>query len=440
MKNIIKNNYKYVLIFMFILIFGLIVIPGDLDEIWSYGFTHSIYKGLIPYKDFNMIVTPLYPFILSLPFHIFGSSMLVFHITQALLFTGLSYFLFKLIDKKAWIIILLFFFPVAIFFPGYNLLVFFLLIVIIYLEKNNYNDILIGLVIGLSFLTKQTFIVFLLPSLMYIPNIKKISKRLLGFIIPNIVFLIYLICTKSFNSFMNLCIYGLFDFTSGNGKLFTIWMFLTIVLVLITIIYIKKHKQDIMPYYVILFYTLLIPLFDVKHFMEALLAFLFMILYYTKKEIRINYVLAFIIIIIFESCIIISDKTKTKLQYPNKINHFEYKLLDKFSIDITNSVNKYIKNNKYKKIVFMDSNGYYFKIVNDLNIEYTDLLNKGNYGYNGSNKLLNDIKSKKDYIYFIDKQELKRPKQTDKRAIKYVLKHGKKIDTVKLYEVYTLNK
>ena len=86
----------------------------------------------------------------------------------------------------------------------------------------------------------------------------------------------------------------------------------------------------------------------------------------------------------------------------------------------------------------MDSNGYYFKIVNGYPISYLDLINVGNWGYNGSYKLLKEIKAKDDYIFLIDRDELKRGRQTDKQAIRYIMEHGKKINTIDIYDVYII--
>ena len=69
-----KWIFKYGLIFVLSLIF-LNFIPFDLDEIWNYGFMHNIYSGLVPYKDFNMVITPFFPMLFSLPFFIFGSNL-----------------------------------------------------------------------------------------------------------------------------------------------------------------------------------------------------------------------------------------------------------------------------------------------------------------------------------------------------------------------------
>ena len=50
-------------LFLTYLFITMIVHQLQNDEIWGYGFTHNIYKGLIPYKDFNMVITPFFPFI-----------------------------------------------------------------------------------------------------------------------------------------------------------------------------------------------------------------------------------------------------------------------------------------------------------------------------------------------------------------------------------------
>ena len=83
MKNT-KNILKFIILCTIILFWTLIINIIQNDEIWNYGFAHNIYSGLIPYKDFNMVITPFYPFMMSLLFHLFGSSMLIFHIEHGL--------------------------------------------------------------------------------------------------------------------------------------------------------------------------------------------------------------------------------------------------------------------------------------------------------------------------------------------------------------------
>lgn len=390
-----KSLALIIFLFLLFLLFNLILFPTNLDEIWNYGFSHNLYSGLIPYKDFNMVITPFYPFIMSLGFHIFGSSMLVFHVEHAIILICLCVLLFLLIDKKAWFIVALMLFPVNVSFPSYNIFLYFLLVLIIYLEKEKRSDYLIGFLLGLCVLTKHSVgLCLLLPSLYYIKDLKKVGRRFLGFIVPLFVFIIYLIITKSMIPFIDLCILGLFDFASENGKAFNIYFLLFIIMIGITMYFIVKDRKNLVNYYVLAFYSIMIPLFDIYHFMVAFLAFLILILSKAKKDI-IKPGLFGISIILFSAVLLMDSRFKSKIIYPNNIKHFEYRFIDYDSILFTNKVNDYIKKNSDREFVFLNSNGYYFRLINDMKVSYIDLINAGNFGYNGSDKLLKEIKKKK---------------------------------------------
>lgn len=431
-----KRYKSLVLIIFLFLLFNLILLPTNLDEIWNYGFSHNLYSGLIPYKDFNMVITPFYPFIMSLGFHIFGSSMLVFHLEHAIVLICLCVLLFLLIDKKAWFIVALMLFPVNVSFPSYNIFLYFLLVLIIYLEKEKKSDYLIGFLLGLCVLTKHSVgLCLLLPSLYYIKDLKKVGRRFLGFIVPLFVFIIYLIITKSMIPFIDLCILGLFDFASENGKAFNIYFLLFIIMIGITIYFIVKDRKNVVNYYVLAFYSIMIPLFDAYHFAVSLLAFLIILLSKVKKDI-IKPSLFGISIILFVALLLVDSRFKGKIIYPNNIKHFEYRFIDYDSILFTNKVNDYIRKNSDREFVFLNSNGYYFRLVNDMKISYIDLINAGNFGYNGSDKLLKEIKKKKDAIFLVDKGELSPIKQSDKQALNYVIDNGKKIGNINIFDIY----
>ena len=434
-----KSLALIIFLFLLFLLFNLILFPTNLDEIWNYGFSHNLYSGLIPYKDFNMVITPFYPFIMSLGFHIFGSSMLVFHIEHAIILICLCVLLFLLIDKKAWFIVALMLFPVNVSFPSYNIFLYFLLVLIIYLEKEKKSDYLIGFLLGLCVLTKHSVgLCLLLPSLYYIKDLKKVGRRFLGFIVPLFVFIIYLIITKSMIPFIDLCILGLFDFASENGKAFNIYFLLFIIMIGITIYFIVKDRKNLVNYYVLAFYSIMIPLFDIYHFMVAFLAFLILILSKVKKDI-IKPGLFGISIILFATVLLMDSRFKSKIIYPNNIKHFEYRFIDYDSILFTNKVNDYIKKNSDREFVFLNSNGYYFRLINDMKISYIDLINAGNFGYNGSDKLLKEIKKRKNSIFLVDKSELSPIKQSDKQALNYVIYNGKKIGNIDFFDIYVFD-
>lgn len=434
-----KSLILIIFLFLLFLLFNLTLLPTNLDEIWNYGFSHNLYSGLIPYKDFNMVITPFYPFIMSLGFHIFGSSMLVFHIEHAIILICLCVLLFLLIDKKAWFIVALMLFPVNVSFPSYNIFLYFLLVLIIYLEKEKKSDYLIGFLLGLCVLTKHSVgLCLLLPSLYYIKDLKKVGRRFLGFIVPLFVFIIYLIITKSMIPFIDLCILGLFDFASENGKAFNIYFLLFIIMIGITIYFIIKDRKNLVNYYVLAFYSIMIPLFDIYHFMVAFLAFLILILSKVKKDI-IKPSLFGISIILFAAVLLMDSRFKGKIIYPNNIKHFEYRFIDYDSILFTNKVNDYIKKNSDREFVFLNSNGYYFRLINNMKISYIDLINAGNFGYNGSDKLLKEIKKRKNSIFLVDKSELSPIKQSDKQALNYVIDNGKKIGNIDFFDIYVFD-
>ena len=439
MSSKIKHIFFFILLFILFLVWNLLFIPVNLDEIWNYGFTHNIYSGLVPYKDFNMVLTPLFPMIMALPFYIFGSSMLLFHIENAVLFILLCYFLYKMYKEKAWFIILFLFIPLPVTFPSYNLFLFLLLVVLIYCENNKKSDYLIGFLLACCCLTKQSVgVCMLLPSLYYIKDLKKIGKRIIGFLGPCILFLIYLLVTKSFSRFLDLCLFGLFDFARDNGKLFNIFFLLFIVIICYVGYLIKKDRNNINNYYVLAFFSVIVPLFDMYHFQILFLGFLLLIVSKFKFLEKINVRLLLIGCIIGISCIGFIKGNHKEIIYPNDIKYFEYRLLDSESILFTKEVNDYMRINSDKNFVFLCSNGYYFRLVNDMPISYLDLINAGNWGYNGSDKLLDAVKNVEDAIFVVDLSELSLIKQTDKQVINYVLENGKKIDSIRIYDIYVI--
>ena len=236
----VKKVIKFSVVFLIILVFNLLCSPLNLDEVWNYGFANNLYRGLIPYLDFNMVITPFYPFFMSLFFYAFGSSMIVFHIVNAIILTAGLILLEKMYDNKMWIFFFFLFFPVNISAPNYSLFLLIILIVLIYLEKNyvkeksNFIHYLIGILLGVSFLTKQTVGIFLFfPTIIIFWKNKKIFlRRLLGFLFPIFIFIIYLLFSKSFLKFVNLCILGLLDFT-GNQKIFNIFGILFIIILIL---------------------------------------------------------------------------------------------------------------------------------------------------------------------------------------------------------------
>ncbi len=278
MRKKIINTLIEILLFLFILaiMLGLILKNPiyNLDEIWNYNFAHEIVRGLMPYKDINMVITPLFPYLIAGLLKIFGDELIVFRVIEALLMTSIFFITYKILNKiqgkklysiiSVLIIIELYKDYIAL---DYNFLCLFFVLIIILIEINqidkNNNDtilnkktdksnsdvalnkqvgpsnekiildkkieILIGVLAALTICTKQTIGIFISlvsmiePFLINCNNnnrknaLKRSLLRLLGIISVCILFAIYLILTKSFNDFINYAVLGIKTFNNYLG-------------------------------------------------------------------------------------------------------------------------------------------------------------------------------------------------------------------------------
>ena len=399
-KKYILNISKYVILFIIFFSFFLFFSSGDADIIWNYGFSHAIRIGEVPYRDFNMIVTPLYPVIMSIGLFI-KDSLNVFFIEQAILLLIFIFILDKLLDKKIYFLILLMLCSYVIY-PNYNYFCMLLIVFLLYLEKNNKSDYLIGFVFSLLFLTKQSIGIFLfIMALISTFDLLKIKKRIIGFIPMNIIFLLYLIFTNSFKSFIDLCFLGMFDFSSNTLINFIPALF-TLPIFIYLIIRIKNNYKDITIYYLIGSFSFIIPIFDSNHACYLYFIFVLILLINHKPNYNklFNILFCFLVIgLVYFNYFIINKDRLNNFKFYN-YNHFNY-----FYVD--SDLNKYLNvvSDDYKR---RDNNYMFscdsmiFNIITDKNIDYFSNNNYGNFGYNGINKMKKKIDDMHDVYFYLN--------------------------------------
>ena len=129
MKNILLIIIVFFVVYSLLILFSI----NFADVTWNYGMSHAIRLGEVPYKDFNMVITPFFPFLISLPFNIFGSSILVFYIENGFILLGLYYLLEKLIKDKALICIIIIIYIYHLIIPSYNIFLLFLYVLLVFL-------------------------------------------------------------------------------------------------------------------------------------------------------------------------------------------------------------------------------------------------------------------------------------------------------------------
>ena len=128
------------------------------DTMWNYSFSHAIRMGEIPYKDFNIISTPLFSFIMSIGLFI-HDDMIIFLLEHTILIVLLFSLFIKEYGNKGWIMLPMLTLPFFSQLNGtYNFFAFLLVIIILMLEKRNKSDYIIGLLLGMFDLTTSGII------------------------------------------------------------------------------------------------------------------------------------------------------------------------------------------------------------------------------------------------------------------------------------------
>lgn len=409
MINKIKEN-KYqiielILIFIITLIFNLICGQFNLDELWNYGFSYNISTGLIPYKDFNMIITPLFPILGALFLTIFGKSLLVYHIFNSIVCTTIFYFMKKFIPKNYYIAYTIL---LSYSFPNYNIFCILLLYLLMNLENKKANDYLIGIMLGLTFITKQNVGVYLCIPTLFTKDIRKQLKRGIGFLIPVLLMIVYLLINNCFYEFIDYAFLGMNSFIETHTMISTINI-IAVSISTIYLIYQYIKTKDITIIYLLSFQLLAIPLLETYHTMIVLIPILGHII--NKINLHINKKIIFFGFMLFVTLITslnIYEIAKDKYVFPNSTNEYKYRRLNKNEDIAIKDIVKYMK--RYDgKLYIISKNAYTFKLEGKMPINKYDLLNNGNMGQGGHEKIIKEIE---DYckenkcVFFVNEEEL----------------------------------
>ena len=435
-----KYNKLIPFIFIFILfvITILFFVGINMDEVWNYGFSYAIRMGEIPYKDFNMVVTPFYSLFMTIPLLLWNNYLAVVLFYSSIL-TVASYLTYKMYKDRGLILLLLSLIIYTVITPSYNSFILVLLLFIIYLESSKFKskNILIGVLVALAILTKQSIGLFYFIPMIYIGiKTKSLSKRLLGFIIPIIITFGYLLLTHSLLEFIDLCFLGLLDFTGNSRSISIISIILYVIMLIVSIKIISMNKKDVTNYYILGAYTIFIPIFDIMHLLYVVFLFgLLIVNNYKITGINIKQ-LSFVCLSLF----LIVNGANVALnfsEYPNKLNHLKYKYINKDILEEIYYVNEYAK---YKDLIIYDDTSYLYTIINNKKSNYLNLLNHGNHGYKGSEKLIKLLEENKDKEVLIlkstDKKINNNLNQLNKKGYYYIIENYEIVETTDLFYIY----
>ena len=301
-----KINKKNICIFIVILIFiSSKIMPNavtDLDEMWNFNFARCMANGLKPYKDFNMIIGPLQPFIYSIFLRIFGQEMIVTRILSIIFDSIILFLIYKIMDKikikdyiKYLSLIVLAYIMGKYFTFDYNWAVLLVTLIITYIElnvtKNTWKkDLALGILAGLTITLKQTIgIVISLATIGYnILNVrnkedfknflKSAVIRFLGVILVSLIFILILLKLDCIKDYIDYCILSISTFSNKisylrliknkNLVIKILSVIPIIVYIGLIIIYIKKKEKTPLTLLIYSIATMIFvyPISDECHF------------------------------------------------------------------------------------------------------------------------------------------------------------------------------
>lgn len=417
MRRFFQYLFLFFLAFSFFFLIAIIR-PVWCDEIWVYGFSHNISEGMVIYRDFNALQMPLYIFISSFFLFVFGDYVISTHLFDCILIGLLFLMMYKKIGIKSIFIL----FILTIGYSGYNLLSLFLLMsILFFIDAGKYHDFLIGLLVGLIFITKQNIGIALFVP--YIYYSKKKFRSIFYFFIPFLIISVYFILNSSYFSFLD-CVFGsMFDFNQQNKKLFFSFLLIEFFVICHLLVLINKNRfYDKRLLYTMFFQVISYPICDDSHLFLALIPYFYILFSYPFDKKKF-YFLLFFIFYSFYSLFLkpFNVSFENNSFYLRNLSTVKMQFLDDFSYF----------SKKYDHSYFIDWQAYVYKIYYRKPIDRFDFMLSGNCGYHGVRKLIKEVENscqKETCLFVIYQDDFNSSISQWKEIIDYVKNHYSSIE------------
>ena len=428
--NILKkyNVFQYLFVFLIVFIFTTFleaIVYGD--YLWFYGFCYNTSLGILPYRDFNMIIGPFFPYLFGFLMNILGREIYVFNIFGAFIVTGIFHYIKKYNSTILAYFVILFY--ISNLFFGYNVISLLIFFIIYDLEIRKKNDYLIGIFLGIVLLTKinMFFLLFIPTIILCWKDKNKILKRLFSCLFLVLLFFIFLFCTNSLFQFIDYTILGLFKF---SGNLYFDYTFILLILTFIYLVFTIFKRKKYINIYPLCFLFLSYPIFDWHHVCISIIPSIVICFSYLKKfksSRMVNFLIIFIylVFIIFNFCSDLDNYSKDR-----NLPLYRYGYGSKPTIELNKKISSILYRYSDSKIFILTTGKafpYDFKINNNIPIDKFDIINNGNFGSDGASsyiKEIDDYCKRNNCVFLINLFEYKykgRDLQTNKKILKYVI-------------------
>ena len=306
--------------------------------------------------------------------------------------------------------------------------------------------------------------------------IKVALIRIIGILLPVIIFIIYLMCNNALIDFINYAILGIKTFSnkisyvtlfdSDKIEICVLAAVVPISIIATSIILIienimKKENRETLKLLTILVYSLSIiivmyPISDEIHFLIggliAIIGLIYIIFLLSKRvynrikiknKFKIYKLYTSIICIIIFSFILeiglVNIYNYIKVEKNIEILHYKNIEISDGLVNRINAIDNFIleKEKENKKVYILDAEAAIYMIpINKYNKDY-DMFLKGNIGKDGEEGQIEKIKNKsQNEIVLIRKPEFKPNWQSPLDVIEYIRKNLEKIGEISIFEIY----
>ncbi len=472
MQKMPINKLKTIMPYTLIILLGLVVyfMPvSSGDEFWNYNFARNMSKGLLPYRDFNMVQTPLSACIPALLMKVFGAKFMILRVAGSFLFIATFACLYYICEtiKSDPLDSLLRVMTGAtlliwVFVYNYNhLMILILLLIYIFSlkEKKLRDHAFIGLLSGIAILVKQnTGLAIMAVNFficLYLYFCKKERKpaliRFLFSLIPGTLFFIYLVISKTLDDFWEYAVFGVTTFSHRHTLIDLLQEGVLGILVggfaiffLGYVVYLgircwRDHgneKGRELFLYALAGMAVIYPLCDGIHLLAAFVPMIPVAKYYAGNGLR-GYAWTAIATVIICSCFF-TVYLKIPLGAETQrctIRGFEGLYMRKEYEAILKEIADYVteKEKEGHQIRFADEFSVAVSVAKDRYQKNWDMLLVGNIGRNGVEDLL-DEEGSIWYVVRQDEEEL--GEQNYFELIHYIKENYRKVDEVMEFEVY----
>lgn len=490
---------------LLVILFILVVIStsvlskpiNELDEIWNYNFAKNIAEGKVPYRDFNMIQTPLLSMLCAFFLKLFGNELLVMRLLAIVFMTAIFYLVYQVLNhliehknSSIFIVLLLLSMFHNLYFIDYNYANVCITLILILLEwkgkeekpiqANFKKDLLLGVLAGIAILFKQTTglciaiccigykIFFIRKKQEWKEYFKIVFIRLVGVLVPNILFVLYLLKNHALEAFWDYAILGVKTFSNSVSylslfckewylQLLAIAVPASFFVMLILIFSQPKDKKRVVLFsYGIASFAVTFPISDQTHFLTGSIVSIIGIAYllklkWSKVRTKLNpkitlylqgaafamalFTIYFNIAYGYHNLQICFHQEK-ETQLKHFVGTIENKDLKKQILEVEN----YIKEQKEsgKEVIILDPEAAIYFIPLDMYHQDYDMFLKGNLGSQSEEGMIQKIQ-KEEAIFLIKNDRVRRNWQNPEKVRNYVQRNFNKIGEISIFDIYEEN-